>query len=104
MLCVSLLQLLSILEKCFAFDFSAILLNETLDDPACTNIPTAWCPFITQPNLIKNLFRILEAEIHNEKSTEIKIKASQSLVHLANVRHSIFDSADARVAYVTQFV
>ena len=79
-------------------------MNETLDEPACTNIPTAWCPLITQPDTIKNLFRILEADIRNEKSTAIKIKASQSLAHLANVRHSIFDSADARVAYVTMFV
>lgn len=76
MICESLLLTLSILEKCYAFDFSAILLNETLDDPACTNIPTAWCPFISQPETIKNLFRILEADIRNEKSTAIKIKAS----------------------------
>lgn len=94
MLCESLLLTLSILEKCYAFDFSAILLNETLDEPACTNIPTSWCQFIMQPATVKNLFRIMEADIRNEKSTAIKVKACQSLTALANVRHSIFDSAD----------
>jgi hypothetical protein len=75
-LCESLLLTLSILEKCFAFDFSAILLNETLDEPACTNIPTSWCPFIMQPQTIKNFFRVMEADIHNSKSTAIKVKAA----------------------------
>ena len=103
-LCESLFHTLSILEKCFSFDFSAILLNETLDDPACTNIPTAWCPFIQQPETIKNFFRILEADIRSEKSTAIKVKAAQCLAHLANVRHSIFDSAENRIAFVTLFV
>lgn len=88
---------LSILEKCFAFDFAAILLNETLDDPACTNIPTSWNPYVMQPSLIKNLFRILEADIRSEKSTAIKLKACQSLAHLANVRHSFYESVDQRV-------
>lgn len=75
-LCESLLQTLSIFEKCFAFDFTAILLNETLDEPACTNIPTSWCGFITQPATIKNLFRILEADIRSEKSSVIKVRAA----------------------------
>jgi hypothetical protein len=92
------------LEKCFAFDFSAILLNETLDEPCSTNIPSSWCPYITQPETIKNLFRILEADIRSEKSTPIKVKASQCLAHLANVRHSIFESCENRVTYVTYFV
>jgi|694.fasta_scaffold124720_1 hypothetical protein len=104
MLCESLYQTLSILEKCFAFDFSAILLNETLDEPCSTNIPSSWCPYITQPETIKNLFRILEADIRSEKSTPIKVKASQCLAHLANVRHSIFESCENRVTYVTYFV
>lgn len=54
-----------------------------------------------QPSTVKNLFRILEADIRSEKSTAIKVKAAQALAWLANVRHSLFDNAEARVLYVT---
>lgn len=46
MMTESLLQALCILERALSFDFTAILLNETLDDPITTNIPTSWAPFI----------------------------------------------------------
>jgi hypothetical protein len=32
--------------KCMQFDFVAILLNETLDEPSQTNVPAAWVPLI----------------------------------------------------------
>ena len=100
----SLMQALCILERALSFDFTAILLNETLDDPITTNIPSSWAPFVEQPATVRNLFRVLSAEIRNEQSTSIKIKAAQALQHLACVRHSIFESTDKRVAYVTNFV
>ena len=65
LLCDSLEQSLSILEKSLSFDFTAILLNETLDEPSSTNIPTAWRDNIEDPQILKNLFRILTAEIRN---------------------------------------
>lgn len=48
----TLLLSLSVLERSLAFDFSAILLNETLDDPVTTNIPTSWAPFIERPSTV----------------------------------------------------
>ena len=65
-LCESLLQALSILEKSLSFDFTAILLNETLDDPSSTNIPTAWRQYIEDPQTLQGLFKILTAEIRNQ--------------------------------------
>jgi len=60
------MQALCILEKALSFDFTAILLNETLDDPVTTNVPTCWGPFIEQPSTVQNLFRVLTAEIRNQ--------------------------------------
>ena len=77
MMTESLLQALCILERALSFDFTAILLNETLDDPITTNIPTSWAPFIVdQPSTVSNLFRVLSAEIRNQQSAEIKMKAA----------------------------
>ena len=59
-----------------SFDFNAILLNETLDDPITTNVPTSWEPFLSNPSTIQNLFRILTMEIGNQQSSQIKMKAA----------------------------
>lgn len=42
--------------KCLQFDFIAILLNETLDEPTQTNLPSAWEPFLRDPETINVLF------------------------------------------------
>ena len=52
MMTESLLQALSILERALSFDFTAILLNETLEDPVTTNIPTSWGEFIELPSTV----------------------------------------------------
>lgn len=75
MLFDSLVTNLSIYEKSLAFDFTAIMLNETLDDPTTTNIPSSWKVFVEDPNTIRNLFRILKCDIRSEKSSRIKFKA-----------------------------
>lgn len=61
----SLMQSLCILERSLSFDFNAVLLNETLDDPITTNIPSSWAPYIIKPCTVSNLFRVLSAEIRN---------------------------------------
>jgi len=48
LICESLLLCMSIYERCLSFDFNAILLNESLDDPSSTNIPQAWRPLIVE--------------------------------------------------------
>ena len=65
MLSESLLKSLAILERALSYDFTAILLNETLDEPATTNIPASWAPFIEKPPIVQNLFRVLAADIRN---------------------------------------
>jgi hypothetical protein len=42
--------------KCLQFDFIAILLNETLDEPTQTNLPAAWECYIENPETINVLF------------------------------------------------
>ena len=38
----TLLQALSVLEKCLNYDWTAVLCNETLDEPGQTNLPLTW--------------------------------------------------------------
>ena len=42
--------------KCLQFDFIAILLNETLDEPTQTNLPAAWESYIENPETLNVLF------------------------------------------------
>lgn len=42
--------------KCLQFDFIAILLNETLDEPTQTNLPAAWESYIENPETVNVLF------------------------------------------------
>ena len=43
-------------QKCLTFDFIAILVNETLDEPMQTTLPSEWRVFVENPNTINNLF------------------------------------------------
>ena len=43
-------------QKCLTFDFIAVLLNETLDEPSQTNLPASWGPNIEDPVTINVLF------------------------------------------------
>ena len=90
------------MERALSFDFSAILLNETMDDPVTTNVPSSWANFIVKEETVANLFRVISANF--SFNLAIKSKAAQALQHLACVRHSLFDSTDTRVAYVRNFV
>ena len=49
LLCQSLLQSLTIFEKCLSYDFTSVLLNESLDEPQQTNIPASWRSLIENP-------------------------------------------------------
>jgi hypothetical protein len=66
MLCSCLVQTLEIYEKALSFDFTAILLNETLDDPSSTNLPSSWKEFVEKPETVSNLFRIIKTNIPHE--------------------------------------
>jgi hypothetical protein len=54
-----LLQSLIMQERSLAFDFSAIMLNETLDDPMSTNIPISWRPIVEAGENLPDLFNLL---------------------------------------------
>lgn len=47
---------LEIYHKCLTFDFVAILLNETLDEPSQTNLPSAWVKDVENTQTIEVLF------------------------------------------------
>ena len=74
-----LLQSLSILEKCLNYDYSAILCNETLEEPGQTNLPLSWRDVIQSPDLLKLIFKIMASDIRNSQTIAIKIKCAQAL-------------------------
>jgi hypothetical protein len=52
-------------------------LNESLEEATCTNIPTSWRPLVAEsPSAIQDLFSLLQADMKNEKSLQIKMLAS----------------------------
>jgi hypothetical protein len=76
-------------------------LNETLDDPTSTNVPTSWRPIIAETDsTVLDLFSILKTNLPNK----VKILACQCISHLVNCRHSLFEGVEARVNYVTKIV
>jgi hypothetical protein len=57
LLVTSLAKVLSILEKCISYDFTAIMLNDTLEDPTSTHIPSTWRPFVVDnPHVLQDLY------------------------------------------------
>ena len=72
--------------KCLQFDFVAILMNETLDEPSQTNLPSAWEPFIKDPETITVLFftvnMLLEKIIamQGNQSVQKNLEKAKSLV------------------------
>jgi len=42
--------------KCLNFDFIAILLNETLEEPSQTNLPASWASIVEDENTVGDLF------------------------------------------------
>jgi len=79
-------------ERALAFDFSAIMLNETLDDPMSTNVPTAWRAFLESGECMVDLFQLFSVDLPDKQELmqKIKTKTCQCLALLANVRHSLF--------------
>ena len=43
-------------HKCLTFDFIAVLLNETLDEPSQINLPSSWTTYVENPQTINALF------------------------------------------------
>lgn len=54
---------LEIFHKSMIFDYTSVLLNETLDEPSSTNVPNSWREFIDNKENIDVLFFILKANI-----------------------------------------
>lgn len=83
---------LRIYLTCLRYDFLAILLNETLDEPTQTNLPLSWAPQIQDKSSIQalvylakmNLTRVDFMNNDNFKlSTQLALKC---LTEFANIR------------------
>ena len=69
-------------NKCLTFDFIAILLNETLDEPSQTNLPSSWTKHVENPQTLNVLFfglkifveKMLYAQRDNEHKFYNKLK------------------------------
>ena len=97
--CESLLESLSILDKCLAFNNVAILLRETWDEQGATNLPEEWAPQVQDPATLESLFKIITVEIRSQSSTLIKTRAAQCLALISN-DVGVFPTEEARNTFV----
>ena len=67
-------------------------------------MPISWRSLIQQPSLVQHLFQLMTTNFNSFSSQLIKRKSALSLQHLAYVRHAIFETADTRQAYLTNFI
>ncbi|CDW76789.1 importin-n-terminal domain-containing protein [Stylonychia lemnae] len=95
---------LEICHKCLIFDYTSVLLNETLDEPTNTNVPNSWREFIETKQNVDVMFYILKANIPSPFCSAIKSAASMCLAEYANIRQSIFEKTESRIEYVQNFV
>jgi len=90
--------------KCLQFDFIAVLLNETLDEPSQTNLPAAWEKEVEDPDTLNVLFFAVNMLLDKiqmmvnmnamkqyiEKAKKMIVTSLRCLIEYANVRLSIF--------------
>ena len=88
-------------QKCLTFDFIAVLMNETLDEPQQTTLPSEWKVFVEDAKTINNLFEsahlILEkipyASLNNQqKLINIVFTIFKCIQDFANINTFIFES------------
>lgn len=104
--------------KCLQFDFIAILLNETLDEPTQTNLPAAWECFIENPETINVLFFSVNMLLNNlqlmttnkmniqmiDRVKKMVVLSLRCLIEFANVRLTIFQNKQTKGVFVVNFV
>jgi hypothetical protein len=103
-------------NKCLTFDFIAILLNETLDEPSQTNLPTSWSKLVENPETINVLFYAVKLLLekmpfvqqnHQAQYPKLKTLAFlglKCLCEYANVRSTLFENKDTKGAFIGNFV
>ena len=98
-------------HKCLTFDFVAVLLNETLDEPSNTTLPSSWAPLIEDAQTITDLFQTAQVALrcmpyarqNNSQYPKLKNIANlafRCLSEYANIRLSYFSSAETKSAFV----
>ena len=50
-------------EKCLNFDFVAVLLNETLDEPSSTCLPSSWADQVENAETLNQLFETVQVSL-----------------------------------------
>lgn len=64
------------MHKCLIFDYTSVLLNETLDEPSYTNVPNTWREDFETSEMTEVLFYILKSKLPTPLSSHIKSKTS----------------------------
>lgn len=89
----------------------AVLLNETLDEPSNTTVPSSWAPLIEDSQTVTDLFKTAQVSLQSmpylrqnhsayKKSKSVANMAFRCLAEYANIRLSYFSNADAKQAFV----
>ena len=112
---------MEIYSKCLNFDFIAILLNETLEEPSQTSLPPAWVKSVENPDTINTLFFLSSKtssllgvatqnsdSIQNQESLvllqDIVFNCFKCLGEYANLRQTFFTDKDSKNNYSRNFL
>ena len=90
----------SIYDKCLSYDFYAIMLNDTLDDPSSTYIPTTWRPMIERQETLADLFQVMMIP----DQSQLRLLTFKVATQFANIRPGIFENLEGRIDFLTRFV
>ena len=102
--------------KCLNFDFIAILLNETLEEPSQTNLPASWASIVEDEHTVGDLFNcvltfLLKLPFTNNKQNNSIYKIMKNVINLAlkclceyaNIRLTLFTNQVTKNKYIENF-
>ena len=112
---------LEIYHKALTFDFIAILLNETLDEPSSTNLPSSWVTKVEDPGTLDTLFGVSHSSLgilndlmtnqqlsqrSNCQSTvnDIVFLSFKCLGEYANLRATLFTDKQTKNLFTVRFL
>lgn len=76
------------------------MMNDQVDDPTSTYIPTTWRPILDQSTTMHDIFFVMKLSDNNTLRT-YAFKCAQQL---ANIRPGIFENVENRVEFLTKFI
>ncbi|KAL9545414.1 hypothetical protein MBANPS3_007153 [Mucor bainieri] len=88
---------LSLMTKCFSYDFNGTSVDESGEDIGIIQIPASWRPLFENPEFLNTMFRAYK-EFPPPRSS----KVMECLVQIASVRKTLFNDQEERSKFVVK--